>query len=381
MSNYRSKLINEAKLKVQYIEFKLELRKFKKAVRNSRFISNLKKFYLLFLICACILPLFTLKPSAQIESKLIKIANQLQISDNTPIVFAEPANYKPELNENFKSVDYIKYKLLKSENLDLIVSRFSSINKDTIVINNPNKEFTENQEIILPTTNGYLIGFGKDFNVTETAKALDKNESEIKELMRDQAEGYILIKNNNPVEVKKNYDINLIKLRTPIPDSKPIVISPNTTINSTSFPSSDLSSSFATFVNNTRGISQHDGNGWSPGQCVSLVKRWQQFIGAKSGYWPGNYPAPAYYAYLAGNRTMAPDSPSFKVVVVTDPNSLQAGDLLITTGYPSHTGIATGRIGGGTFDMYDQNSPVGSAPRFNTYPTRMFIGAIRYIKN
>jgi hypothetical protein len=31
--------------------------------------------------------------------------------------------------------------------------------------------------------------------------------------------------------------------------------------------------------------------------------------------------------------------------------------------------------------MYDQNSPFGSAPRFNTYPNRMFIGALRYIKN
>jgi hypothetical protein len=78
---------------------------------------------------------------------------------------------------------------------------------------------------------------------------------------------------------------------------------------------------------------------------------------------------------------MAPDVPSFRIVIVTDVNALSSGDILITTGYPSHTGIATGRKGGGTFDMYDQNSPVGSAPRFNTYPNRMFIGALRYIRN
>jgi hypothetical protein len=379
MSNIKSKvlaLLNRDSRKVMAIETKLEFRKIKKSISDLHLGHHLRRFYLLFFILSCLIPLFAIKPSASIDNRFLQITNQFQVADNTPVTFAEPVSFVPSVESNFKSAQFQKYKIQAGENLQLLVARLNPVNQETLEVNNPNKEFKADEEIIIPTSNGLLIGYNKDTNFNEMAKALGKTEDEIKKDNGDQKEGYIFQSSDTPVQLKKDFDTAIVKLRTPIAVNRPIAFSQNY-----NYPSSDLSGSFGSFVANTQGLLVDDGNGWSLGQCVSLVKRWQNFIGAPSGYWPGNYPAPAYYSYLNGYTSMAPASASYNIVVVTDPNSLRAGDLLITTGYPSHTGIASGRIGGGTFDMYDQNSPMGSAPRFNTYPNSMFIGALRYVKS
>jgi hypothetical protein len=376
--NLLKSTLSNSKFRFLVIELKIELRKLKIKFNNLHLAHHLKKFYLVFLIAACIIPLQSINPSAQNDNKLMQISSQLQIVNNANQVYAQPHDITPELALNFKSNLYSVYKLQKNENIDTLIARLGNLNKDTILINNPNKEFIEGKDILLPLSNGLLLGFNKDSNIKEMAEALKKSEDDLNKQKNGLNEGYFFFNSDEPSKLKKEFDDNIIRIRTPKVDSKPIQV--NSVVSASSFPASDFSSALAGFINQTKGISQHDGNGWSPGQCVSLVKRWQQYIGAKSGYWPGNYPAPSYYAYLAGNKSMAPDVPSYKIVVVTDVNSMKAGDLLITTGVPSHTGIATGRVGGGTFDIYDQNSPFNSPPRFNTYPTRMFIGALRYIK-
>jgi hypothetical protein len=379
MSILKSKilsLLNSDSRKIMAIETRLEFRKIKKSIGSLNLGHHLKRFYLLFFILSCLIPLFAIKPSASIDNRFLQITNQFQVADNTPVTFAEPISFVPQVESNFKSSLFQKYKIQVGENMDLLEARLRPISRETLEVNNAGKEFKADEEIIIPAANGLLIGYNKDTNFNEMAKALGKEESEITKNNGDTKEGYIFQASDMPAQLKKDFDTAIIKLRTPVNINRPINFS-----QAYNYPSSDLSGSFASFVSNTQGVLVDDGNGWSLGQCVSLVKRWQNFIGAPSGYWPGNYPAPAYYSYLNGYTSMAPASASFNIVVVSDPYSLRAGDLLITTGYPSHTGIATGRVGGGTFDMYDQNSPMGSAPRFNTYPNSMFIGALRYIKS
>lgn len=385
---YFKSLLNKVKrtFKVLLIETKLELRKIKKSIKALKIGIHLKKMYLLFLIVACMIPLFTIKPSAITDNRIMQFATNNQDIDNSPIYFSEPEKVIPNIENTVPSSDYQQYTLKENENLETLSARFSDIKKETLTINNQDKEFKNGTNIIIPTQNSYLIGYNKDSNFEEIAKALNKTQTEIINLKKDNSEGYLTILTDNPEQAKNDYQTSLIRLRTPTKIKNQILLTNNkpnqsqgvTIMNNST--SENFSGRLETFISNTKGILQHDGNGWSNGQCVSLVKRWQQHIGAKAGFWPGNYPAPAYYSYLNGNRSMAPDIPSYRVIVVTDVNSISAGDLLITTGSPSHTGIATGRVSGGTFDIYDQNSPAGSPPRFNKYPNRMFIGALRYIK-
>jgi hypothetical protein len=379
MSNIKSKilaLLNRDSRKVMAIETKLEFRKIKKSISDLHLGHHLRRFYLLFFILSCLIPLFAIKPSASIDNRFLQITNQFQVADNTPVTFAEPVSFVPTVESNFKSAQFQKYKIQTGENLDLLLARLAPINKESLEVNNPSKEFKADEEIIIPASNGLLIGFNKDTNFNEMAKALGKTEDEVKKDNGDQKEGYIFQSSDTPVQLKKDFDTAIVKLRTPIAVNRPITIS-----QSYNYPSSDLSGSFSSFVANTQGLLVDDGNGWSMGQCVSLVKRWQNYIGAPSGYWPGNYPAPSYYSYINGYTSMAPYTPSYNIVIVSDANSLRAGDIVITTGYPSHTGIATGRVGGGSFDIYDQNNPTGSVSRFNTLGNGTFIGALRYVKS
>ncbi len=369
--------------KMRLLESKLNIRKTIFKLNQLTITHHIKKFYLVFFICACMIPLYTLQPLASSEdSKFLKLTNQLQVdAKSNPIEYSDLATYTPNLSE-VKSSLFETYKLKKSDNIDKINARFNNLNRTTLETNNANREWKEGNDIIIPKSNGLLIGFNKDTNVEEYSQAINQSLDTLKNAKGDQTEGFFFFPSDNASELKKSFDSNIKKLREP----KVVIQSSNGSVTRPSYtaynvPSGNLSSQFQDFVNRTRGVNQHDGNGWNPGQCVSLIKQWQRYLGASSGYWPGNYPAPAYYAYLSGNRSMAPDVPSFRIVIVTDVNALSAGDIIVTTGYPSHTGIATGRNSGGTFDIYDQNSPFGSAPRFNTYTNRMFIGALRYIKN
>jgi hypothetical protein len=379
-------LLNSTNRKIIIIELKLEYRKVLRGFRELKLSHHIKKFYLLFLIGACIIPLFSIRPTATSDNKLLRLANEFQKADSSQVVFSEPSQFIPELNTLANTQDYQTYELKEGETLSTLDDRLANVNKESLEVNNSSVEIKAGKKLIIPSNDGLLIGYNKDTNLEEISKALNKDIKDIKNQTKNNPDGFVFIPSSTPKKTKTDFDTAIIKLRTPVPIPQAIVFNSNnrsnpSANNSITLGSSDFTDRLNSFISNTRGRSQHDGNGWSWGQCVSLVKQWQNFIGARSGYWPGNYPSPSYYAYLNGNTSMAPSTPSYRVVVVSDMNAMKAGDILITTGYPSHTGIATGRVGGGTFDIYDQNSPAGSPPKFNTYPNRMFIGALRYIQN
>ncbi|MGL4759020.1 MAG: hypothetical protein ACRCXZ_06795 [Patescibacteria group bacterium] len=372
----------QTKLKLHLLDAKLTLRKFKKNVEDNHVFHNAKKFYLIFLIIACLAPLYALKPYASSEdSRFLRLASQLQVdSQNNSIEYLELSTFTPNLKE-VVSKDFQVYTLKSSETKETITARFPNLKKETIEINNQNREWKEGNEIVIPNNNGLLIGFNKESKNEEYAKALSKSVEELNKMKNGSEQGFIFIKSDDPKRSKEDFDQRIREIQTPITQASAAQL------NNRSFDvpvysnrNGDLAPQFSDFVNRTKGRLQHDGNGWYPGQCVSLVKQWQLYLGGRTGVWPGGYPAPAIYSYFSGNTAMAPETPSFRVAVIRNVNALSAGDLIVMTGYPSHTGIATGRVGGGTFDMYDQNSPFGSPPKFSTYGNGSFIGALRYVK-
>jgi hypothetical protein len=141
-------------------------------------------------------------------------------------------------------------------------------------------------------------------------------------------------------------------------------------------PKQGRSDEFNRFYAQTNGKKIADPNGYYPGQCVSLVKQWGAFIGRRYGFWSGDYPEPAFNAYRMGDKRMVGDDPNTSII--SDWRQLQAGDIIIMRGYPSHTGIASGKISGSRYEMLDQNSPQGSEVTLHTYDGSNFIGAIRY---
>jgi hypothetical protein len=119
-----------------------------------------------------------------------------------------------------------------------------------------------------------------------------------------------------------------------------------------------------------------DPNGYFPGECVSLVKQWGAFIGRGYGFWVGDHPAPAFYAYQGGNQSIVNNDSNTSII--SDWRQLQAGDIVIMRGKPSHTGIASGKKTGSQYEMFDQNSPPRSASALQWYDGSNFIGGIRY---
>ncbi|MGL4759172.1 MAG: hypothetical protein ACRCXZ_07565 [Patescibacteria group bacterium] len=135
-------------------------------------------------------------------------------------------------------------------------------------------------------------------------------------------------------------------------------------------------SQFSTFRQLMIGKRVADPNGYYLGECVSLNKRWSAFIGRGYGFYPGNFPLPALNAYDLGDRRMVGNDPNTSRI--TDVNKLIAGDMVILRGNPSHIGIATGVVGASTYEILEQNAPVGGAVRVFSYPKSSFYGAIRY---
>jgi hypothetical protein len=121
------------------------------------------------------------------------------------------------------------------------------------------------------------------------------------------------------------------------------------------------------------------------GQCVSLVKQWQVFIGGVSSAWGANYPLEAFNdGYMKGNKLMAQDNNKFTTFGFRTVNALRAGDLVMldpSSSPSSHTGIATGVIDNNQFEILDQNWDGNHGPsRKSKYSNSTFVGAIRYIK-
>jgi hypothetical protein len=369
--------------KLMLIEFKLESRKLNQSYKKLRLGANIKKLYLVFVVLSLLIPLFTINPSANTDSRLIQLVGANQKADNTPLVFAEPASIIPEYNPKVKNINFEKYTLKNNENLESLVSRLTNLKKETILVNNPGKEFVAGNEVIIPNENGYLLGYNTESDSREIAAGLSKEEKEIREIFKSETQGYIFNKTDEPLAFKRSYDAKVAQNRYNISRSTQIEFIPQySSTNSSAVPGEDLSEALNSFISNFQGRRHHDGNGWSMGECVSLVKRWQQSIGAAYGIWPGynGYPRNAWAGFKAGDRGLAPDNTTFGVMVVSDVNSLKPGDILVIDTPTSHTGIATGRYYGNSYEVFDQNSPVGSVAKFTTYSKSSFIAALRYYR-
>jgi hypothetical protein len=121
------------------------------------------------------------------------------------------------------------------------------------------------------------------------------------------------------------------------------------------------------------------------GECVSLVKQWQVFIGGERGYWSLGYPVETFKGlYQIGNKEMAKDNDKYLTYGFTSLASIRAGDIIIldpSSSPSSHTGIATGVIDSNQFEIIDQNWDGNHGPtRKSKYSYASFVGAIRYIK-
>ena len=127
------------------------------------------------------------------------------------------------------------------------------------------------------------------------------------------------------------------------------------------------------------------GNTILDGECVSLVKYWQVYIGGLSGYWSNNYPVETFNGlYLKGNKEMAKDNDKYITYGFGSIDSLRAGDIVIldpSSSPSSHTGIATGYVDNNQFEIVDQNwDGLRGKTRKSKYNKNTFVGAIRYIK-
>jgi hypothetical protein len=121
------------------------------------------------------------------------------------------------------------------------------------------------------------------------------------------------------------------------------------------------------------------------GECVSLVKQWQVYIGGERGYWSLGYPVETFKElYLLGNKEMARDNDKYITYGLGNVASIRAGDIIIldpSSSPSSHTGIATGAIDNNQFEILDQNWDGNHGPtRKSKYNNGTFVGAIRYIK-
>jgi hypothetical protein len=381
--NLFKNIFNSSNRKLLIIELKLEFRKLKTSFTNLRLSLHLRKFYLLFLVLALLIPLFSISPSAyQDNSKLLKLVDEIQVDKDQKLTFAEPLSVIPNITSS-DSKEFSKYKIKTNENIDSLTSRLTNLSKESILVNNPGKEIKEGNEIVIPNQNGLLVGYNNQTNTKELSIGLEMPEIDLVNIIKKEKEGYIFKKTDNPANYKKELDTRITRSRYSISNSTRVDIIPSS-INgvSSALPGEDLSEALNSFITNFKGRRHHDGNGWSMGECVSLVKRWQQSIGAAYGIWPGynGYPRNAWAGYRSGNKGMAPDNATYGVMVVSDVNSLKPGDILVINTATSHTGIATGRYNGDSYEVFDQNSPVGSSANFNNYSKSSFIAALRYYR-
>ncbi len=384
LQNFLTKSIfvaNERKLLL--IELKLEIRSFHNQIKNLGLSSNIKKMYLIFIVLAMMIPLFTLNPSANQESKLLQLVEADQTDKPVNIVFAEPSAVTIDTSAINSSSDFTKYTIKSDEKIETILDRVGNLDLNTLRVNNPGKEFNPGTEIVIPKEKGYLLAYNKQSDPKELSSGLLKNEPEIKKMIEKNAEGFIFIKGDDPLETKKNYDRNVARFRYNLSSNVSInFVSTQASNSSSAVPNEDFSNALNAFISQFQGRRHHDGNGWSLGECVSLVKRWQQFIGASYGIWPGynGYPRNAWAGYRAGSRGMAPENATFGVMIEGNVNNLKPGDVLVIDTPTSHTGLATGRYNGNTYEVFDQNSPVGSGAKFTSYPKSSFIAALRYYR-
>jgi hypothetical protein len=349
------------------------------SLKNSTFCIIFSKFYLLFIVVGFTMALSNLQSTASSKDRL-SIQNEAFVNFNTqPLIFEAPAIIIPTITVGEFNNYYQVYKIKPSETLEVLASRFG-INQESLTINNPGSKFEVDNEIIKPSQNGYLFGFKSTYSKEKLAKHTKLSLEELNLQVGDKTEGYILVVGDNPVELKNQIDQSITREKYQLDEARRISIANQivaTKAFSNNIPNSNLSSKLNAFIGFTKGKIQHDGNNNSYGQCVSLVKQWQLFLEVPTGIWYGNYPRQAYFAYLGGyNNGIAPANSKYNIHVIQDVNNLQAGDIVVLTGYPSHTGVATGNMSDTQYDLYEQNP---GTPGIRGFSKNGFIGALRYV--
>ncbi|MGL4759435.1 MAG: hypothetical protein ACRCXZ_08925 [Patescibacteria group bacterium] len=154
----------------------------------------------------------------------------------------------------------------------------------------------------------------------------------------------------------------------------------------------NFSNELKEFIQKNRGL-QTDPNGTYYGQCVSLSKQWQSYIGASFSAWLAkgvdpNYTGPVqkYNAIKGGDLSGFQENEKYKIVLIEDKNSLEPGDVILmkSTSPYGHTGILTSHDST-NFKIFDQwlGETVGGAnglPMERSYSKSLFLIAVRYIK-
>jgi hypothetical protein len=126
------------------------------------------------------------------------------------------------------------------------------------------------------------------------------------------------------------------------------------------------------------------------GECVSLVKAFQNKIGASSSAWAAYYPEDKWNKYRQGDNSGFKETSKFKVIQITDYNQLEAGDIMIINQrykfnpelnlWVTHTGLFMNYSNDKSkYTIWDQNSNKGRIAASNDYSKNSFVGAFRYI--
>jgi hypothetical protein len=143
-----------------------------------------------------------------------------------------------------------------------------------------------------------------------------------------------------------------------------------------------MDKAFDTFYSIHKGQRWPDPIGYSHGECVSLSKRWQNFLGASYGIWPGTdgSPSESFDAYLLGNKAMAPDNNTFTISVISSVENIKKGDIVVTKQgrLYSHTAIATGLKDERSLEVIEQNNPIETGVvKVGSISLGSFKGALR----
>jgi hypothetical protein len=362
-------------VKMWLIETKVDLRNKAKNFNTKlskiiRFINLAKKMYLVILVLTILVSLNAILPQAFNKSRANQFFKAEDVS--TKIIFT-PSSVIPVIKAGAYQ-DYTVYSLKEGETLEIISSR-TTLKIETITLNNVNKSFKAGEIIVLPRTNGYLFGYNKDISKEDIKEITGK---EI-----DREEGYILLEGENVANIKKEITTKQVRIEYKkrfgvdlIGDF--VVVGQGT---------SDFTAEVNAFYNSHKGYRWVAPDGSYLGECVSLSKRWQTFIGASFGVWPGENGSPglAFDSFTSGDKSMAPDNNKFYTGAVLNPYDIKAGDIVTTkfnySARFSHTGIATGKVENGNIEIVEQNNPSWTgATQIGNTPISGFRGAIRYIK-
>lgn len=151
------------------------------------------------------------------------------------------------------------------------------------------------------------------------------------------------------------------------------------------------------FVNQFYNQKLADPAGYYPGQCVSLTKRFINYLGLwYDTSWVGsgnNYSQPAFDAFASGQNEIVQHSGvvngiAYTTQIISNYTQLKAGDLVFTNTYAygglttSHTGIATGSYDSNNFQVFDQNwsgGDTGLNAGYDLLNKSLFRGAIRVV--